>query len=47
MKKEYVRPELNVVSLVVEDNINNIIDPFGENDDTTLSLSTDLGGLFG
>lgn len=44
MKKEYVRPELNVVSLVVEDNINNI-DLFGK-DDSRLSIGSDFEGLF-
>lgn len=44
MKKEYVRPELNVVSLVVEDNINN--NNLWPKDDSRLSIGTHLEGLF-
>ncbi len=45
MKKEYVRPELNVLSLVVEDNTNDI--GLTGKDDNRLSIGGDLGGLFG
>ena len=47
MKKEYVRPELNVLSLVVEDNTNDISLPVPGKDDNRLSIGGDLGGLFG
>lgn len=43
MKKEYVRPELNVLSLVVEDNTNTL--ELGK-DDNRLSIG-DLGNIFG
>lgn len=46
MKKEYIRPELSVLSLVVEDNTNTTINP-NENIDITLSINKDLGSLFG
>lgn len=45
MKKEYIRPELSVLSLVVEDNTNTI--DLQENNDITLSINKDLGSLFG
>ena len=46
MKKEYIRPELNVLSLVVEDDTNNLtLDP--GKDDTRLSIGGLLGDLFG
>lgn len=41
MKKEYTRPELNVVSLVVEDITNDL-----RLDDNRLSMNGELGGLF-
>lgn len=44
MKKEYIRPELNVLSLVVEDNTNDLE---LNKDDNRLSIGGDLGGLFG
>lgn len=44
MKKEYTCPELNVVSLVVEDTTNAELDL--NKDDNRLSLGGDLGGLF-
>lgn len=44
MKKEYIRPELNVLSLVVEDDTNNLT---LEKDDSRLSLGGLLGDLFG
>ncbi|MBR2043902.1 MAG: hypothetical protein IJ946_06145 [Clostridia bacterium] len=45
MKKEYVRPELNVLSLVVEDNTNNIgLEDMGK-DDNRLSIGA-LGNIF-
>lgn len=44
MKKEYVRPELNVLSLVVEDNTNTL--ELGK-DDNRLSIGGALGDLFG
>jgi hypothetical protein len=44
MKKEYTRPELNIVSLVVEDTTNAL--DLGK-DDNRLSIGGDLGGLFG
>ena len=43
MKKEYTRPELNIVSLVVEDTTNDLS---LEKDDHRLSLGGDLGSLF-
>ncbi len=44
MKKEYTRPELNIVSLVVEDVTNDL--PLGGKDDNRLSINGELGGLF-
>ena len=46
MKKEYIRPELNVLSLVVEDDTNNLTLDTGK-DDTRLSIGGLLGDLFG
>lgn len=47
MKKEYMRPELNILSLAVEDNTNALVDD-NENDDIELSIGGDiLGNLFG
>ena len=46
MKKEYVRPELNVLSLVVEDNTNDIGLDTGK-DDNRLTIGGALGDLFG
>lgn len=46
MKKEYIRPELSVLSLVVEDNTNDLSLDTGK-DDNRLSIGGDLGGLFG
>ena len=43
MKKEYTRPELNIVSLEVED-VTNALD-LGK-DDNRLSMGGDLGDLF-
>ena len=43
MKKEYVCPELNVLSLVVEDNTNNLE---LNKDDSRLSIGDLLGDLF-
>ncbi len=47
MKKEYTRPELNVVSFVVEDITNEIT--LDRKDDNRLSMgdSNGLGKLFG
>jgi hypothetical protein len=42
MKKEYTRPELNIVSLVVEDTTNFELNK----DDNRLSINGDLGDLF-
>jgi hypothetical protein len=42
MKKEYTRPELNIVSLVVEDTTNFVF----EKDDNRLSITKDLADLF-
>jgi len=44
MKKEYTRPELNIVSLVVEDVTNDL--SLGK-DDNRLSIGGDLSDLFG
>ena len=43
MKKEYTRPELNIVSLVVEDVTNDLI---LDKDDNRLSIGGELGDLF-
>ena len=43
MKKEYTRPELNIVSLVVEDTTNFVLNK----DDNRLSIGGDLADLFG
>lgn len=45
MKKEYVRPELNVLSLMVEDNTNDLSLDMGK-DDNRLSIGGELGDLF-
>lgn len=45
MKKEYIRPELNVLSLVVEDDTN-AIGLEDHKDDIRLSIGSDLGSLF-
>lgn len=51
MKKEYMRPELTVLSLVVEDNTNLILvegtsgDITLGLDDKTLSIATDTDGF--
>ena len=42
MKKEYTRPELNIVTLVVEDTTNFELNK----DDNRLSINGDLGDLF-
>ncbi len=44
MKKEYTRPELNIVSLVVED-ATNFLGETGK-DDNRLSIGGELGDLF-
>ncbi|MEE0947067.1 MAG: hypothetical protein U0M42_09630 [Acutalibacteraceae bacterium] len=47
MKKEYMRPELSILSLVVEDNTN-ALDITINTDDNELSIGGDiLGGIFG
>lgn len=43
MKKEYTRPELNIVSLVVEDVTNDLS---LNKDDNRLSINGELGDLF-
>ncbi len=45
MKKEYTRPELNIVSLVVEDTTNDLTLDRGI-DDSRLSINGGLGDLF-
>ena len=49
MKKEYIRPELSELSLVVEDNTNSLDDFDLNKDDSRLSIgaSGGLGDLFG
>ena len=46
MKKAYIAPEAEVVSLAVED-VTNKIALLDEQDDFVLSLGGDLSGLFG
>ena len=47
MKKEYMRPELTILSLEVEDNTN-VLDITPGQDDNELSIGGDiLGNLFG
>ncbi len=46
MKKEYIRPELNVLSLIVEDNTNDL-SLVPQKDDNRLSIGDLIGDLFG
>ena len=49
MKKEYIRPELNVLSLIVEDNTNtgDLDGILTDKDDNRMSVGGDiLSGLF-